>query len=205
MGVDIAVATPPGYEPIRRGRGLEPRSRPRTAGASITLTHDPYEAVEGAHAVYTDVWFSMGDSDLERASRMATFLPYRVDRALMAHADADAVFMHCLPAHRGEEVVAEVIDGPQSIVFPQAANRLPTAQAILYALISGQLQGEAAHTRSSPSRWALYRAVEPATAVYRSGQDHGNPAFQGGEHVTAGLAVGFSPPPGGPERDKSRG
>ncbi len=144
MGVDITIATPPGYEPSADVVAWS-RRQAAQSGSQVSLTHDAYEAVEGAHAVYTDVWFSMGDSDLERASRIATFLPYHVDRALMAHAGADAVFMHCLPAHRGEEVVAEVIDGPQSIVFPQAANRLPTAQAILYALITDQLQGEATH------------------------------------------------------------
>ena len=142
MGLDISVATPPGYEPdhgvVRWSRAVAERS-----GAHITLTHDPYEAVAGAHAVYTDVWFSMGDTDLERASRVATFLPYRVDQKLMAHARSDAVFMHCLPAHRGEEVVATVIDSAQSIVFPQAANRLPTAQAVLYALTTGKLGGRA--------------------------------------------------------------
>lgn len=142
-GVDIAVATPPGYEPAEEVVTWS-RAQAGRNGGSVTITNDPYEAVDGANAVYTDVWFSMGDSELERASRIATFLPYRVDARLMTHAAADAVFMHCLPAHRGEEVTAEVIDGLQSLVFPQAANRLPTAQAILYALITGRLHGYSA-------------------------------------------------------------
>ena len=140
MGMQISVATPHGYEPDH-GVLSWSRAEAERSGARIITTHDPYEAVEGAHAVYTDVWFSMGDTDLERASRVATFLPYRVDQKLMDHARPDAVFMHCLPAHRGEEVVAEVIDGAQSIIFKQAANRLPTAQAVLYTLINGQLAG----------------------------------------------------------------
>jgi len=140
LGMDIAVATPPGYEPDRASIAFATAEAERS-GARVTITNDPAEAARGAHAVYTDVWFSMGDTELERASRIATFLPYRVDPALMAHARPDAVFMHCLPAHRGEEVMAAVIDGPQSVVFPQAANRLPTAQAVLYALATGALTG----------------------------------------------------------------
>lgn len=140
MGMEISVATPPGYEPDH-GVVSWSRAEAERSGARITMTHDPYEAVDGAHAVYTDVWFSMGDTDLERASRVATFLPYRVDQKLMDHARPDAVFMHCLPAHRGEEVVADVIDSAKSIIFEQAANRLPTAQAVLYTLINGRLAG----------------------------------------------------------------
>jgi ornithine carbamoyltransferase len=81
---------------------------------------------------------------------VATFLPYRVTSALMAYADPQAVFMHCLPAHRGEEVTAEVIDGPQSVVFPQAGNRLPTAQAILYTLATGKLSGATSSAGLAP-------------------------------------------------------
>lgn len=148
-GMAIAVATPPGYEP---DASVVAWSRARAArnGGKVILTHDPIEAVTGAHAVYTDVWFSMGDSELERASRVATFLPYRVTPELMAHARHDAVFMHCLPAHRGEEITAEVIDGPRSLVFEQAANRLPTAQAIIYALVTGQLSGAAVSAEPAP-------------------------------------------------------
>jgi ornithine carbamoyltransferase len=86
--------------------------------------------------VYTDVWVSMGEDD-ERERRRADLRPYQVDAKLMAHAAPDAIFLHCLPAHRGEEVAAAVIDGPQSAVWQQAANRLPTEQAALYALVTG--------------------------------------------------------------------
>ena len=84
----------------------------------------------------------MGDPDEERAARVAALSPYRVDAAVMAEADADAVFLHCLPAHRGEEVTADVIDGPASLVFDQAENRLHTAHALLSALVGGQLTGD---------------------------------------------------------------
>lgn len=119
-GIDVVVAAPAGFGPT-------------VAGAHVV--EDPREAVEGAHAVYTDVWVSMGE-EAERAERLRELAPYQVDLALMAVARPEAVFLHCLPAHRGEEVADEVIDGPQSAVWQQAANRLPTEQALLYALIS---------------------------------------------------------------------
>jgi ornithine carbamoyltransferase len=120
-GVKVVVACPPGYEP-----GI--------AGAAVT--HDPIEAVEGAHAIYTDVWVSMGE-DAERDRRLTDLQRYQVNETLLEHAAPDAIFLHCLPAHRGEEVTAEVIDGPRSAVWQQAANRLPTEQALLYALAGG--------------------------------------------------------------------
>lgn len=118
--MDVVLACPPGYE------------------LTVTEAHvvtDPLEAVAGADAVYTDVWVSMGE-DAERDARLSAFEPYRVDAPLMAAARADAIFMHCLPAHRGEEVTAEVIDGLQSVVWQQAENRLPTEEALLFALIT---------------------------------------------------------------------
>jgi ornithine carbamoyltransferase len=119
-GVEVVVASPPGYEP-------------NVPGAHVVS--DPLEAVAGADAVYTDAWVSMGE-DAERAARLAAFEPYRVDSRLMAAARADAVFMHCLPAHRGEEVTADVIDGEQSVVWQQAENRLPTEEALVLALVA---------------------------------------------------------------------
>ncbi len=138
VGVDIAVASPPGYEP---DPGVVARATELAAecDSRVLITNDPLEAVRGADAVYTDVWLSMGVSELERASRIHAFRPYQVDSRLMERAAPDAVFLHCLPAHRGEEVTADVFDGPQSRVFHQAANRLPTEQAILWALIQGTL------------------------------------------------------------------
>jgi ornithine carbamoyltransferase len=120
VGMDVVVSCPPGYEP-----GI--------IGAHVVT--DPLEAVAGADAVYTDVWVSMG-AKAERDSRLYAFEPYRVDERLMSAARADAIFMHCLPAHRGEEVTAEVIDGPQSAVWQQAENRLPTEEALLFALVT---------------------------------------------------------------------
>ena len=140
LGVDVAVATPPGYAPDASVLTVA-RAVAAGQGSTVTLTSDPYAAVAGASAVYTDVWVSMGDDPGERAQRVAALNPYRVDAPLMAHARQDAVFLHCLPAHRGDEVTAEVMDGPQSLVFPQAANRLPTAQAVLTALVLGKLGG----------------------------------------------------------------
>ena len=140
LGMDMAVATPPGYEPNPAVVAWV-RAEIQHSGGRLLLTHDPAEAVCDARAVYTDVWLSMGDATEERATRAAALAPYRVDQALMARAASDALFMHCLPAHRGDEVTAAVIDGPQSVVFDQAANRLPTEQAILYALIEHKLAG----------------------------------------------------------------
>jgi ornithine carbamoyltransferase len=139
-GVDITVATPPGFEPDPEIlAGAEHLAL--GSGSVVWTTHDPLLAVAGADAVYTDVWLSMGDSDEERTERAAALQPYQVNSAVMAEADADAVFMHCLPAHRGEEVSADVIDGPHSVVLDEAENRMHTAQALLIALTSGQLTG----------------------------------------------------------------
>ena len=139
-GLDIAVATPAGYEPDKQ-IVEDARALAETHGSTIVLTGDPVEAVTGASAVYTDVWVSMGDPEDERAARMKALAPYRVTAGLMGRARPDAVFLHCLPAHRGDEVAAEVIDGARSAVFRQAANRLPTVQAALCALIEGHLTG----------------------------------------------------------------
>ncbi len=134
-GLGIVVASPTGYGPdpeiVNNARLLG--GRPEW----ITVTGDKIAAARDADAIYTDVWLSMGVSELERASRMHAFRSYQVDAGVMRAAKPDAIFLHCLPAHRGEEVTEEVIDGPQSRIFAQAANRLPTEQAILYALLTG--------------------------------------------------------------------
>jgi ornithine carbamoyltransferase len=101
----------------------------KAEGARINVTADPYAAVEGADAVVTDCWVSMGDEDEHHRHNLLS--PYRVDAKLMAAAHPDALFMHCLPAHRGEEVTAEVMDGPQSVVFDEAENRLHAQKGIL--------------------------------------------------------------------------
>jgi ornithine carbamoyltransferase len=136
LGMEIAVATPHGHEPDPAIVEAAQRAGRERAGR-VVINHDPRLAVMGAHAVYTDVWVSMGQ-DGERAERVAALDPYRVDERLMSLAAADAIFLHCLPAHRGDEVTADVIDGPASAVWEQAANRLPTEQALLYALITGR-------------------------------------------------------------------
>ncbi|MFG1857289.1 ornithine carbamoyltransferase [Actinomadura geliboluensis] len=139
-GMDIAVATPPGYEPPDEAVAFTAAEADRNSGGFL-LTTDPIEAVKGASVVYTDVWLSMGDPDEDQARRRKALTPYRVDENLMALARDDAVFMHCLPAHRGQEVTPGVIDGGRSLAFRQAANRLPATQAVLYALLTDRLDG----------------------------------------------------------------
>ena len=128
-GAELTIAHPEGHAPDERIVQLAAR-----LGVAPALTEDPHEAVAGARAVYTDVWASMGqESEVEE--RKDKFRPYQVDEALMDGAAEDAIFLHCLPAHRGEEVTAGVIDGPQSRVFDQAENRLHAQKALLYLLL----------------------------------------------------------------------
>ena len=129
LGAQVWVATPPGYEPRAEATGWA-RERAARTGGSCTLTHDPREAACAADVIYTDVWTSMGQ-EAEAVGRRQIFLPYRVDTTLFGRAKGDAIFMHCLPAHRGEEVTKEVIDSPRSVVFQQAENRLHTQKAIM--------------------------------------------------------------------------
>jgi ornithine carbamoyltransferase len=135
-GFELRVATPAGYEPAT---GVVEAAR--DTGGSIVLTDDPRTAVRGADAVYSDVWTSMGH-EAEQEARRTAFAGYTVDAALMALAEPGAIFLHCLPAHRGEEVTDEVMDGPTSRVWPQAENRMHTEAALLYALLTGDLAGE---------------------------------------------------------------
>jgi ornithine carbamoyltransferase len=133
LGVHIAVATPKGYEP--KADAIEwTMTEGRQTGSSCLVTNDPIEAVRGADVVYTDVWASMGQ-EAEAAERKKIFMPYQVNEALVAHAHPDAVFMHCLPAHRGEEVSAGVIDSPRAVVFQEAENRLHAQKAIMARLM----------------------------------------------------------------------
>ena len=136
-GFELRVATPPGYEPSPRiVQGA--RRRGAATGGSISLTNSPEEAVSGAEAVYADVWTSMG-RETESEARKLAFRGFTVDAGLMRLASKAAIFLHCLPAHRGEEVTDDVIDGPASRVWPQAANRLHTETALLYAVLTGTL------------------------------------------------------------------
>jgi ornithine carbamoyltransferase len=133
-GIDFAAATPKGYEPSA-DIVAEARKLSKSTGARITLTSDPEEAVSGADCVMTDTFVSMG-LEAEKARRENAFLPrFRVDSTLMSKAKKGAVFEHCLPAHRGEEVTADVIDGPASVVFDEAENRLHTSKALLCFLL----------------------------------------------------------------------
>jgi ornithine carbamoyltransferase len=133
IGAEIRVGTPKGYEPDPGILRLARRDALRS-GAKIEVVHDPFEAVAGAQAVYTDVWASMGfEAETER--RREIFSSFRVTKRLMKSADRGAFFMHCLPAHRGDEVDAEVIDSKNSIVYDQAENRLHTQKAIMLLLV----------------------------------------------------------------------
>jgi ornithine carbamoyltransferase len=139
-GFTLAIATPPGYEPDPVIVAAA-RAAAAATGGAIETSHDPKVAVAGAHAVYTDVWTSMGHEE-EAVARRAAFRSFTVTTELMALASPGAIFLHCLPAHRGEEVTDEVIDGPRSRVWQQAENRLHTELALLYGLISGDTAGE---------------------------------------------------------------
>jgi ornithine carbamoyltransferase len=133
LGVDLWIATPEGFEPNHRIVN-EAEKVAKDNGSRIEILNDPKEAVQNASIVYTDVWASMGQ-EAETEDRAAVFADYRVDSELMSCAKRDAVFMHCLPAHRGYEVAPSVIDSPQSIVYDQAENRLHVQKAILHLLM----------------------------------------------------------------------
>jgi ornithine carbamoyltransferase len=139
-GMTVAVATPEGYEPDATVTA-EAQALARQHGGEVLVVRDPREAVAGAHAVYGDVWLSMGDPESETAARFAALEPYRITGALVDALDGDGIVLHCLPAHRGEEIDADVLDGPRSAVFDQAENRLWTAQAVLAALVRRELTG----------------------------------------------------------------
>jgi ornithine carbamoyltransferase len=134
VGAHVRIATPAGYEPDAKIVAAARQDAAAMQG-TIELFRSPEEAVSGAQAVYTDVWASMGQ-EAETEMRAAIFAPYQVNAALMSHAAPDAVFLHCLPAHRGSEVTDEVMESPRSIVFDQAENRLHVQKAILLTLLS---------------------------------------------------------------------
>ncbi len=133
FGVHIAVASPKGYEPKPDVVAWTRENGVKT-GSTCTVTNDPAEAVHHADVVYTDTWASMGQ-EAEAYARKVVFRPYQVNSALMAGANDDAIFMHCLPAHRGEEVTDEIIDSRNSVVFPQAENRLHAQKAVMLELM----------------------------------------------------------------------
>jgi len=133
LGVDVTVSCPQGYEPNMIAF-KEASEDAKETGAKIEVEHDPIKAVKGADAVYTDVWASMGQ-EAEAAERKRIFMPYQVNDNLMSKAKTNAIFMHCLPAHRGDEVTDSVIDSKASVVFQEAENRLHAQKAIMYQLM----------------------------------------------------------------------
>ena len=134
LGAHISVVTPPGYEPKADAIAWATAQSAKTGG-SLVITNDPVGGVRGADVIYTDVWASMGQED-EAAARKKIFIPYQVNEAMVAHAQPDVSFMHCLPAHRGEEVTAGVIDSPRSVVFQEAENRLHAQKAVMLELMA---------------------------------------------------------------------
>ncbi|WP_374719088.1 ornithine carbamoyltransferase [Parageobacillus toebii] len=133
VGMDCVIACPAGYEPKEKYVNAAMQIGKQT-GANVAVTHDPVEAVTNADIIYTDVWTSMGQEQ-ESEQRLAVFQPFQVNSELVKHAKPDYMFLHCLPAHRDEEVTADVIDGPNSFVFQQAGNRLHVQKAILLSLL----------------------------------------------------------------------
>jgi ornithine carbamoyltransferase len=136
LGAHVWVATPKAYEP--KPDALRWSSeRGRMTGGTCTVTNDPREAVSGADVVYTDVWASMGQ-EAEKENRARIFAPYQVNKKLFGHAKPDAIFLHCLPAHRGDEVTDDVIDSPRSVVFQEAENRLHAQKAVMIELMKDE-------------------------------------------------------------------
>jgi ornithine carbamoyltransferase len=135
VGMEVRVSTPPGCEPSD-GVVSKATEFARETGGRVVLDTDPHSAVRGADVVYTDAWASMGQED-EHKTRLPLFRPYQVNEGLISSAKPDALVMHCLPAHRGEEITDEVIDGPQSAVLDQAENRMHLQKALLVTLMGG--------------------------------------------------------------------
>ena len=141
MGAHVVAATPsgkwaPSAEVVAKAKEIAKKT-----GATIEVTNDPESAAKGASAMYTDVWMSMGDPEAERAEKIKVLAPFAVTESLMALTAKDSIFMHCLPAHRGEEVAASVIDGDKSVIWREAYHRRTTIQALLYHLTRGELKG----------------------------------------------------------------
>ena len=141
MGAHVVVATPPGKWAPSDSAIQSARNIASKTGAKLEVLTDPSAAVKDASVVYTDVWMSMGDPEDVRSEKLKALAPFAVTKDLMSKTASDSIFMHCLPAHRGEEVAAEVIDGPKSVIWREAYHRRTTIQAILYHLVRGELMG----------------------------------------------------------------
>ncbi len=141
MGVHVVAATPNGDWAPDKAVVAKARAIARTSGATIEITNDPESAAKGASVLYTDVWMSMGDPEAERAKKTKALEPFAITEKLMSLTEKDSIFMHCLPAHRGEEVAGSVIDGPRSVIWREAFHRRTTIQALLYHLTRGEIKG----------------------------------------------------------------
>jgi ornithine carbamoyltransferase len=141
MGAHVVAATPDGKWAPDAAVVAKAREIAAKSGATIEVTTDAEAAAKGASVLYTDVWMSMGDPEAERTEKMKALAPYAVTENLMSLTEKDSIFMHCLPAHRGEEVEASVIDGPKSVIWREAYHRRTTIQALLYHLTRGELKG----------------------------------------------------------------
>jgi ornithine carbamoyltransferase len=141
MGAHVVAATPDGKWAPDAAVVAKAKEIAAKSGATIEVTTDAEAAAKGASVLYTDVWMSMGDPEAERAEKMKALAPYAVTENLMSLTEKDSIFMHCLPAHRGEEVEASVIDGPKSVIWREAFHRRTTIQALLYHLTRGELKG----------------------------------------------------------------
>ena len=141
MGAHVVAATPDGKWAPDAAVVAKAKEIAAKSGATIEVTTDAEAAAKGASVLYTDVWMSMGDPEAERTEKMKALAPYAVTENLMSLAEKDSIFMHCLPAHRGEEVEASVIDGPKSVIWREAYHRRTTIQALLYHLTRGELKG----------------------------------------------------------------
>jgi ornithine carbamoyltransferase len=141
MGAHVVVATPGGKWAPSESEIKAAREIASKTGAKLEITTDPRAAAKDASVVYTDVWMSMGDPEEVRSEKLKALAPFAVTKDLMSVTSSDSIFMHCLPAHRGEEVEAEVIDGPKSVVWREAYHRRTTIQAALYHLVRGELTG----------------------------------------------------------------
>jgi ornithine carbamoyltransferase len=141
MGAHVVAATPAGKWAPNADVVAKAKEIAKKTGATIEVTNDPESAARDASALYTDVWMSMGDPEAERAEKIKVLAPFAVTESLMALTAKDSIFMHCLPAHRGEEVAASVIDGGKSVIWREAYHRRTTIQALLYHLTRGELKG----------------------------------------------------------------
>ena len=150
MGAHVVAATPSGKWAPKADVVAKAKEIAKKTGATIEVTNDPESAAQGASALYTDVWMSMGDPEAERAEKIKVLAPFAVTESLMALTAKDSIFMHCLPAHRGEEVAASVIDGNKSVIWREAFHRRTTIQALLYHLTRGELKGCLLYTSPSP-------------------------------------------------------